>query len=194
LVGSSFAIFTVITVPLVLPFLGLAAVPTVHLRNGGERFEAITLVLSSFRANGGQVMAGVHWAGNGQALRHLAEQRWRGRPGFFRSAFASMNPRGMQGSGRHGWQVVNSTKPVKVDQSSCAAVSGTWEGTPAHLISFFSSFDAQEDPAGGVSRRYLNLGGFAAPLGQQALVLSHAALVVISKQKIPLSPLAGRIL
>jgi hypothetical protein len=62
------------------------------------------------------------------------------------------------------------------------------------LISLFSFFDAQADPAGAVSRRDLNLGGFAAPLGQQALVLSQSLLVVILKQKIPLSPLAGRIL
>jgi hypothetical protein len=61
-------------------------------------------------------------------------------------------------------------------------------------MSFFSSFDAQEDPPGGVSRRDLNLGGFTAPLVQQAFVLSQALLVVMLKQMVPLMSLANTIL
>jgi hypothetical protein len=60
-------------------------------------------------------------------------------------------------------------------------------------MTLFSSFDAQEDPAGGVNNRDFNLGGFAAPMVQQALVLSHALLVVILKQMLPLMPLERRI-
>jgi hypothetical protein len=62
------------------------------------------------------------------------------------------------------------------------------------LISFLSSAFAQEDPAGGVNNRDLNLGGFAAPMGQQSLVLSQASLGVMSKQMVPLLPLVRRIL
>ena len=65
---------------------------------------------------------------------------------------------------------------------------------PAHLISLVRFFAAQEDPAGGVSRRDLNLGGFAAPVVQQALVLSQVLLVVMLKQKVPLMALAATIL
>jgi hypothetical protein len=71
---------------------------------------------------------------------------------------------------------------------------GNLGGTPAHLISLFRSFFAQEDPAGGNSRRDLNLGGLAAPVAQHALVLSHAFLVVISKQMVPLLPVECAIL
>jgi hypothetical protein len=61
-------------------------------------------------------------------------------------------------------------------------------------MSFVSAAFAQEDPLGGVSRRDLNLGGFAAPLGQQALVLSHALSVVMLKQMVPRVLPARRIL
>ena len=52
-------------------------------------------------------------------------------------------------------------------------------------MSFFSSFFAHVDPLGGVRYRNLNLGGFAAPMGQQALVLSQASLAVMLKQMVP---------
>jgi hypothetical protein len=54
------------------------------------------------------------------------------------------------------------------------------------LIYFCRSLLAQEDPEGGIRSRNLNLGIFTAPTGQQALVLSHAWLAVILKQKLPL--------
>jgi hypothetical protein len=55
----------------------------------------------------------------------------------------------------------------------------------AHLIFACMPLYAQLEPGGGVTRRDLNLGSFAAPLGQQAWALSQSLLVVILKQILP---------
>jgi hypothetical protein len=68
--------FTVITVPSVLPVLGLA-LPTVHLSKSSEWFKAVPISIRQFMAGrcagGGQVVAGVQWASVASINLH-----WRG--------------------------------------------------------------------------------------------------------------------
>jgi hypothetical protein len=73
------------------------------------------------------MMAGLHWAGNGQALRHLAAQRWQA--WFIQIAFAFPGSAWKARQGVVGKQW-NSTKPVKAEQAFCEAVLGVWEECP----------------------------------------------------------------